>query len=503
MTNNIGKNQSPYLAIYAVSALTLGVFLYQRIVGCSPNGNNKQNTNESKERVKITERVFSSNDLLIKKIARETAKLISSLPSDRHIVNMSQGVPCLPIFDRALAEMVKLLNTRLLPYSDVPGTSDVRVVCAKFVNEMYKTETYSPGFTEENVTVTSGAIQAIYCSLAISVEGPNDVVLTTLPAYGLYLQQTKILGGTFDSILTSKENNFVPTGKQLKAAFQKHATYEFRNFRLVKACKVRSVVLCFPNNPTGSMLSVEQAKEIVEALNDLLDQYPEPGFSVILDEVYLGITASKFVSLVQYASAALRKNLFIILSASKGLGAMPGARAAWVTAPSASLINQITKIQLVTSGNCSTVSQVGLKGSLEYLMNNPQVMSEVSEYYGERAEFVANKLNKIGEKYKIGQICRPGRPEATFYVWACFRTLQNDLNKKYKNRITSDLELAAFLRSMYTDDQHKAGVAVVPGSAFLMNANDKFIRFSCAKENIAELELAMSVVDKAVKLLLE
>jgi aspartate/methionine/tyrosine aminotransferase len=312
-------------SLYKLSLAAVGTFafLFARYFNAK-NVQSKIGNDKTPEigdiRVKIASRVAAASDLLIKKIARETAQLVSSLPSDRKIVNMSQGVPCLPIFDQAYDEMVKLLNTKLLPYSDVPGSTDVRKVCAQFVNKMYSIGQFSPSFDEENITVTSGAIQAIYCCLAISIDSPNDVVLTTLPAYGLYKQQTNILGGKFCSITTNEDNKFVPTGADLKHNFELHTRYQEHNGRLVKMCDVRSIVLCFPNNPTGAMLNSEQAKDITQSLHDLLVAYPTPGFSVILDEVYLGITSSSYVSLLQYASPLLRNSMFIILSASKGLG---------------------------------------------------------------------------------------------------------------------------------------------------------------------------------------
>jgi aspartate/methionine/tyrosine aminotransferase len=129
----------------------------------------------------------------------------------------------------------------------------------------------------------------------------------------------------------------------------------------------------------------------------------------------------------------------------------------------------------------------------------------VSEYYGQRAEFVANRLNEIGTKYKIGILCRPGRPEATFYVWACFKSLQsNSSTVKYKVPISTDIELIDFLKNMvFKDDLYKCGIACVPGSAFLMQPEDKYVRFSCAKDSMEELKLAMNVLDRAIFLLAE
>eukprot|EP00615_Pteridomonas_danica_P000598 CAMPEP_0114353438 /NCGR_PEP_ID=MMETSP0101-20121206/18667_1 /TAXON_ID=38822 ORGANISM="Pteridomonas danica, Strain PT" /NCGR_SAMPLE_ID=MMETSP0101 /ASSEMBLY_ACC=CAM_ASM_000211 /LENGTH=544 /DNA_ID=CAMNT_0001494281 /DNA_START=56 /DNA_END=1687 /DNA_ORIENTATION=+ len=328
---------------------------------------------------KIVSSVRSANDLLIKIIARETASLQEKLKIDhenenngiqnglikqtKRIVNMSQGVPCLPIFEASHKAMTQILNTRLLPYSNVAGQSEIRTSAALFVNQFYN----NMEFDESNVIITAGAIQAIYNCMALSIEGPNDIVATTVPAYGLYQQQTKLLRGTFTTL-----NELTP-----------QALYELFHKNNVAGTKqrIRCLVLCVPNNPTGKMITSEEAYDLCIALDNIWEEYysndPLGGFSVILDEVYLGITAKPVQSMLCHASDRLRQSMFLVLSCSKGLGAMPGARAAWITSPNKQAIEELGKIQLVCTGNASTISQAGLKGSLDFLRENPSEMQRV------------------------------------------------------------------------------------------------------------------------------
>jgi aspartate/methionine/tyrosine aminotransferase len=145
------------------------------------------------------------------------------------------------------------------------------------------------------------------------------VVATTVPAYGLYQQQCKLLRGSFATFESLTAEGL-------------HALFESEN---VGDRRIRTLVLCIPNNPTGNMITSTEAKSLCRALDEIYNKYyasdPVGGFSVILDEVYLGITAKPVHSLFNYASPRLRQSIFLILSCSKGLGAMPGARAAWIT----------------------------------------------------------------------------------------------------------------------------------------------------------------------------
>lgn len=264
-------------------------------------------------------------------------------------------------------------------------------------------------------------------------------------------------------------------------------------------------------------------------------------FAVILDEVYLGIHYSTFYSILQYATPRLLASCFLILSCSKGLGAMPGARAAWLTCFDTSLIAPLVKVQSGASANASTIAQMGLQGSLEAIMKRPQYMNEISSYYKRRVDYVISRLKKLNNSLKNGSVTC-SECYATFYVWA-----------KFNVKIGTDVELVSFLRdksqsdlisdsspidkswtidSKATLDQTLShdvlqseifetelsawdkirpsivgslpgsskgvGIATVPGSAFLMKAEEKYIRFSCARASLPELRLAMDVLETAI-----
>lgn len=388
--------------------------------------------------------------------------------------------------------MTALIDSRCLPYVDVPGTQQCRQTCAAFVNTFYSTADRKFSFSHENVIVTTGGIQAIFNCLSLSIEGASDVVLTTKPAYGLYSVQTHMLGGVFDTIDTCQERMFVPSAGELEAAFARHS-------RSPGHTDVRCLVLCFPNNPTGATLSAEQALELATCLDGLLAKYPSPGFSVVLDEVYLGITTGAHVSLLQFASPRLLQSLLLILSASKGLGAMPGARAAWVTAPHTQLVAELVKVQVACTGNSSSVSQAGLSASLKFLMENPCTLHQVSAYYGDRTSLVVERLTAVAQLLGLGSVCclPPGRerPDGTFYVWACFR----ELRKQSKHpAVDSDVALVQFLRSRHAEDDEHVGVACVPGSAFRMEPSELYVRFSCARDDLADLEAAVAAVGRGL-----
>ncbi len=156
-------------------------------------------------------------------------------------------MPNLPLFDAAKESMKALIDRGLLPYTDVAGNVAPRQAAATFVNKVYfegraldnddlsrssassSTSTSASvglSFTHEDVIITAGAIQAVYNVLALSVDNASDVVVSPLPAYGLYKHTTGLLGGTFAPILTGSDTSFVPTGEHLRDIFRQHTTID-------------------------------------------------------------------------------------------------------------------------------------------------------------------------------------------------------------------------------------------------------------------------------------
>jgi aspartate/methionine/tyrosine aminotransferase len=167
-------------------------------------------------------------------------------------------------------------------------------------------------------------------------------------------------------------------------------------------------------------------------------------FSVFISKCYSGICNREFFSISQFASPQLLANTFIVLSASKGLGAMPGARAAWLTCGDAGVVQHLIKVQSAASANASSLAQVGLKGSLEAVMNRPEILHQVAAFYGARTSYIVSRLNRIGALFGICSVQQPiARPcDATFYVWADFGALRTD-------KAATDTDLVRALRDRY------------------------------------------------------
>jgi aspartate aminotransferase len=221
----------------------------------------------------------------------------------------------------------------------------------------------------------------------------------------------------------------------------------------------RAVIVNYPNNPTGCILSPDEAEILADfALeHDLL---------LIADEIYERITydGAKSVSL---GSVARIKDRVITINGFSKSTAMTGWRLGYVCAP----LPVIKMISLLSQHAISCLSQFSMEAALVALDCADDIQHMVDSYQNRRNFFV-DGLNQIP-----GVTCHT--PQGAFYAWA-----RVDLAGK------NSFEIADYLLD-------EARVAVVPGDSYGLGGNC-CIRMSFATAE-ADLREALSRIDAAIK----
>ncbi|MBS4461329.1 MULTISPECIES: aminotransferase class I/II-fold pyridoxal phosphate-dependent enzyme [unclassified Facklamia] len=296
----------------------------------------------------------------------------------------------------------------------------------------------------KEVLVTIGGSEAIDLVFRAVIE-PEDEVIYTQPSYVSYLPCVQLAGGVPVAIDLKEENNFRLTREELEAAITD---------------KTKVLVLSFPNNPTGAVMT----KADLEAIVDLII---EKDLLVVSDEIYDRLTYNddeEHVSIISFPG--MRERTIYINGFSKAY-AMTGWRLGYCAGP-AQIIEQMTKIHQFTIMAAPTMSQYA---GLEALKSGEQDVEEMRESYNQRRRFLLSELERLGIP------CF--EPLGAFYI--------------FPNISQFGMTSEEFATRLIMEKR----VAVVPGTAF-GKSGEGFVRISYAY-SINELKAAIERIEQFIE----
>jgi aspartate/methionine/tyrosine aminotransferase len=356
----------------------------------------------------------------------------------RPVIGFGAGEPDFPtpeyIVDAAIAAAKTPANHR---YTPTPGLPELREAIVKKTKRDSNYE-----ITADQVLVTNGGKQAVYQSFA-SILDPGDEVLLPSPYWTTYPECVKLAGGISVEVFADETQNYLVTVEQLEKALTP---------------KTKVLLFCSPSNPTGSVYSADQVKEIGQwAYNK--------GLWVITDEIYEhllydGATAPSICVLVPELA-----DRTIILNGVAKTYAMTGWRVGWMIGPK-DVIKAATNLQSHLSSNVSNVSQ---RAAIAALSGDLAAVHKMGEAFDRRRKLIVKLLNEIP-----GVSCPT--PTGAFYVYP---SVKGVLGKEIRGkRPTTSAELATLILE-------EVEVAAVPGEAF---GPSGYLRFSYAlgDEDIVE-----------------
>ncbi|OUP50364.1 aminotransferase class I/II-fold pyridoxal phosphate-dependent enzyme [Lachnoclostridium sp. An181] len=300
--------------------------------------------------------------------------------------------------------------------------------------------------SKKEVVVTVGGSEGIDIALRAMLD-PEDEVLIPQPSYVSYLPCTVLAGGRPVVIPLKHENEFKLTAKELEEAITP---------------KTKILVLPFPNNPTGSIMTREDLEPIA-ALVEKYDLY------VISDEIYSELTyAEEHVSIASLPG--MKERTIVINGFSKGF-AMTGWRLGYACGP-ANIIEQMVKIHQYAIMCAPTNSQYAAVEGLRHCENE---VEEMRQAYNQRRRFLVHEFKRMGlECFE---------PFGAFYIFPCIKEFG----------MTSE----QFANELLMEEK----VAVVPGTAF-GQCGEGFLRISYAY-SLEDLKKALERLERFINKLRE
>ena len=303
-------------------------------------------------------------------------------------------------------------------YTPAAGLADLRkaIVSKTLRDSHYRV-------TPDQVLVTNGGKHAVYNTFAALLD-PGDEVLLPTPHWTTYPEVIKLAGGTVVEVFAGEDQGYLVTVDQLEAA---------------RTPQTKALLFCSPSNPTGSVYSPEQVREIGRWALD-------KGIWVVTDEIYEHLTYDGVRSASMPVEVPELADTCVVLNGVAKTYAMTGWRVGWMIGPR-DVIKAATNLQSHSTSNVSNVSQraavAALNGSLDSV-------DEMKVAFDRRRRTMVRMLNDIE-----GVECPV--PAGAFYVYPSVRGL---LGKTIRGRVcTTSAELAELILD-------EVEVAVVPGEAF-------------------------------------
>ncbi len=439
---------------------------------------NLLNQNCDQKKILLSDRIAN---LPTSKIAAISAIAQKMKADGLPLINLAMGNPSHAIPDIVQKAMIKEIQSGQVPYGTPAGIDELREAVAAYTNRNYD----GSDFNKENVVITAGSALATYIAQSIVIENV-DKSLIMAPAYSSYAPAIALSGGEALFAIADRYNGFQPNLSHIEKCFSDNINDSG------VGTKIRSIILNYPNNPTGAVLSETQAKALADCLNKMGEKYwGDRGFIIILDDVYSEIYfgKNKSHSIYPYLSEHLKANTIILGSASK-TSALAGERIGYAVGEK-SLINKMIQLNSGIMLNAGTIAQAGLLADLQARREMGQdEATKLREYYGLKSKFVTDSLNEISREahWPVTKKPVPVAPEGSIFVMANLsgmigRKIPEELqghDRVGKETIETDEDIAKYLMCMaHTKDknnQPRHGVAVVPGSGFFMDPKAGYVR---------------------------
>jgi len=323
-------------------------------------------------------------------------------------------------------------------YTSNTGLKELKEAVSSYLDRKYALNYEA----KDEVMVTVGGSEAIDIALRAMLD-PGDEVLIPEPCYVSYLPCTELAGGVPVSIPLKAENEFKLTVSELEEAFTD---------------KTKILIMPFPNNPTGAIMTKEELAPIV-------DFVIEHDIFVITDEIYSELTyTGKHVSIASFPG--MKERTIYINGFSKAF-AMTGWRLGYACGP-AKVLSQMLKIHQFAIMCAPTTRQYA---AVEALNNGDSDVEEMRDAYNKRRRYLITELRKMGiECFE---------PFGAFYIFPSIKRFGMS-SEEFATKLLEEEKLA-----------------VVPGTAF-GECGEGFIRISYAY-SIEKLKIAMGRLENFAK----
>ena len=319
-------------------------------------------------------------------------------------------------------------------YTSNWGLKELRNEISNWYDKKYNIK-YNPS---NEIFVTVGGSEAVDVTIRALVE-PGDEVLIPEPCFVCYKPCVDLIGGVAVPVLTTSDTKFKLTAKALTEKITD---------------KTKLLILSYPNNPTGAIMTKSELAEIVEVLKD-------KNIMVLSDEIYSELTyEGKHASIAQFPEM---KDKTVVVNGFSKAFAMTGWRLGYALGHP-DVISAMIKIHQYAIMSSPTFSQYA---AIEALKNGDEDVEQMKSEYNIRRRVLVDGLNKLGlECFE---------PLGAFYVFPSIKSTNMTSNE--------------FCEELLKTEK----LAVIPGSAF-GESGEGYVRISYAY-SLDKIKIALKKIE--------
>lgn len=345
------------------------------------------------------------------------------------VVSFGAGEPDFNTPKNIMDAAIKSMEEGKTKYTPTSGIIELReAICKKLK------EDNNLSYNSNQIIVSTGAKQCL-ADAFMAILNLGDEVIVPIPYWVSYPELIKLADGVPVFVEGKEENDY---------------KYTLESLNKVVNDNTKAIIINSPNNPTGTVYSIDELKEIAEFAqkHDLI---------IISDEIYekLIYDGKKHVSVASLSEDAYNRTI-VINGFSKSY-AMTGWRLGYA-AGNAEVIKLMTSVQSHVTSNTNSIAQYA---GVEALNGPKDEIEKMVKKFEEKRNLMIDRIKSITGLSII-------RPEGAFYVMI---NLENYLGKSINENVINNS--VDFSRELLEHEK----VAVIPGSAFGL---DKYIRLSYA-----------------------
>jgi methionine aminotransferase len=372
---------------------------------------------------------------------------MSALAAEHKAINLSQGFPDFSCSSELVDLVSFYMKKGMNQYAPMTGLPILRERIAEKTERLYK---HKPN-TETEITVTSGATEALFAAISAVIQKDDEVIIFE-PAYDSYVPAIELNGGKVVPISLTNPNYRI-------------------DWEIVKqkiSPKTKLIIVNSPHNPTGSILTandLDELEKIVEHTNIFL----------ISDEVYEHIIFDNAIHQSILLRPILAARSFVISSFGKTFHTT-GWKVGYCVAP-AYMTKEFRKIHQYLTFSTATPLQYAIADYLQ----NPLPYLELPKFY----ESKRNKFIELTQKTRFKHI----KTEGTYFQLLDYSEITDEKDTDFAIRLTKEFGVAAIPISVFYSTNN-----LIQTESQVTN-QAKVLRF-CFAKNDETLEMAAEKLRK-------